>query len=66
MQFQTLSDSSAFLAFEDIVPNATSNSHVASAALYHCLGTISFSYNVRQLFFNEFPAFNFLRLYHHN
>ncbi|KIM85183.1 hypothetical protein PILCRDRAFT_817178 [Piloderma croceum F 1598] len=37
MQFQTLPDSSAFLTFADIVPNATSNPHVASAALYHCL-----------------------------
>ena len=40
MQFQTLADRSAFLAFEDVVPKATSDAHVASAALYHCLGTI--------------------------
>lgn len=46
MQFQTLPDSSAFLTFDDIVPNATSNSHVASAALYHCLGTISSSHRL--------------------
>jgi len=65
MQFQTLPDSSAFLTFEDIVPSATSNSHVASAALYHCLGTISPSYHVRQLL-DGFPAVNLLRLCHLN
>lgn len=39
MQVQVLPDPSTSLNFDHVVPKATSNSHVASAALYHCLGT---------------------------
>lgn len=42
MQHQSLPDPSESLFFEAIVPQTTSNAHVAAAALYHCLGT-SFS-----------------------
>lgn len=40
MQYQSLSNPSDLLSFEDIVPQTTSNAHVASAALYHCLGVL--------------------------
>lgn len=39
MQHQSLSNPSESLSFEAIVPQTTSNAHVAAAALYHCLGT---------------------------
>lgn len=37
MQYQSLSGSSLYLAFDDVVPKASSTTHVAAAALYHCL-----------------------------
>ncbi|KAF8846367.1 hypothetical protein BDN67DRAFT_39579 [Paxillus ammoniavirescens] len=37
MQYMSLSGASQYLAFDDVVPKATSTAHVAAAALYHCL-----------------------------
>lgn len=37
MQYQSLSGSSLYLTFDDVVPKASSTAHVAAAALYHCL-----------------------------
>ncbi|KAH7910942.1 Rec8 like protein-domain-containing protein [Hygrophoropsis aurantiaca] len=37
MQYRSLSGSTPFLSFDAVVPKDTSTSHVASAALYHCL-----------------------------
>ncbi|KIJ68466.1 hypothetical protein HYDPIDRAFT_24739 [Hydnomerulius pinastri MD-312] len=37
MQYRSLSGTSQYLAFDDMVPKATSTAHVAAAAVYHCL-----------------------------
>ncbi|KAF9229270.1 hypothetical protein BS17DRAFT_771250 [Gyrodon lividus] len=37
MQYRSLSGTPQRLAFDDVVPKATSTGHVAAAALYHCL-----------------------------
>lgn len=60
MQLQTISDPAAFLSFEDVVPKSTSNSHVASAALYHCLGTLFLSLFCR-LYFLESACYHSLK-----
>lgn len=41
MQYQSLPGPNASLTFEDVVPKASSNAHIASSALYHCLGQFS-------------------------
>ena len=38
MQYRSLPGPNASLTFEDVVPKASSNAHIASSALYHCLG----------------------------
>lgn len=38
MQYQSLSGSPLHLTFDDVVPKTSSTTHVAAAALYHCLG----------------------------
>ena len=45
MQSQTLPRASTGLTFDDVVPKDTSTPHVASAAFYHCLGTVAFTYD---------------------
>lgn len=37
MQYRSLSGLSSRLVFDDVVPRASSTSHVAAAAMYHCL-----------------------------
>ncbi|KAI6136625.1 hypothetical protein F5141DRAFT_40002 [Pisolithus sp. B1] len=37
MQYRSLSSLSTRLIFDDVVPRASSTSHVAAAAMYHCL-----------------------------
>lgn len=37
MQYRSLSGLSSCLIFDDVVPRASSTSHVAAAAMYHCL-----------------------------
>ncbi|KAI6153604.1 Rec8 like protein-domain-containing protein [Pisolithus tinctorius] len=41
MQYRSLSGLSSRLVFDDVVPRASSTSHVAAAAMYHCLVLIS-------------------------
>ncbi|KAG9314349.1 hypothetical protein JVU11DRAFT_5141 [Chiua virens] len=37
MQYKSLPSTTQYLAFDDVVPRATSTARVAAAALYHCL-----------------------------
>ncbi len=41
MQLTANPSANAELAFDDVVPKATSTRRVAAAAFYHCLGTLS-------------------------
>ena len=43
MQYRSLPGPNASLTFEDVVPKASSNAHIASSALYHCLGQFGLS-----------------------
>ena len=50
MQLRANPSANAELAFDDVVPKATSTRRVAAAAFYHCLGTWSTPSVIRALF----------------
>lgn len=59
MQYQSLSGSSLYLAFDDVVPKASSTTHVAAAALYHCLGKPSTSQLQHYISFDRIHLIHF-------